>query len=244
MTKSRRESQLSYREESVSKNRSDVISNFENLKDKVLNSESHKFDSSVDPIVHLKNYFKQSDFVPPKKTIKPTKRIVFKDKNDDLVNMVNNVINEYGQLPPDSLDQEITINKIDEFLNGVDSKSDLDYLSDENDEKEVNIFGQSLADKVSRMPGIAANNEYNTNPEFGDQRAMEKAKFQYSYLSSIQSIRTIAKDKLNKALQDRMNRLAIMDNNFKVMMNKRFLSQPKNQSNVSRPKLIQEETVM
>ena len=66
----------------------------------------------------------------------------------------------------------------------------------------------------------------------------EKTKFQHSYLSSIQSIRTIEKEKLNKALQDRMNRLAIMDQNFKVMMNKRFLSQPKNLVSKDKPRLV------
>lgn len=39
-----------------------------------------------------------------------------------------------------------------------------------------------------------------------------------------------------------MNRLAIMDHNFKVMMNKRFLSQPRNQKiEVGSSRLIQPE---
>ena len=97
----------------------------------------------------------------------------------------------------------------------IEDHSEFDYSS--GDEQEVYIFGTGLADKISRLPGYGS--EEDAKPD------EKPSKFHPSYLSSIQSIRTIEKEKLNKALQDRMNRLAIMDHNFKVMMNKRFLSQ-------------------
>ena len=132
----------------------------------------------------------------------------------------------------------MTEERVNQLLEDIEDKSEFDDTSDE--EPNVNIFGQGLADNISRMPGINVNNQYNLNNE--PPSKAEKSKFQHSYLSSIQSIRTIEKEKLNKALQDRMNRLAIMDHNFKVMMNKRFLSQPKNQVSKEKPRLVQNDT--
>ena len=114
-----------------------------------------------------------------------------------------------------------TSEKFNEFLDQIDDRSEYEDSSDDED-KNVNIFGQGLADKISRMPDLP--------PDSGEGNYTENlavSKFQPSYLSSIQSIRTIGKEKLNKALQDRMNRLAIMDQNFKIVMNKRFLSLPR-----------------
>lgn len=110
----------------------------------------------------------------------------------------------------------LTVEKINEFLAQVEAS-----INDDSEEEEVNIFGRGLADKVSRLPRFQ-------HDEDSQKESKNKSMFQPSYLSSIQSIRGIEKDKLNRALQDRMNRLAIMDHNFKVAMNKRILSQPKN----------------
>ena len=113
-----------------------------------------------------------------------------------------------------------SLDKVNEFLEQIDGNYEYDDMSEDKD-REVNIFGQGLADRISRLPGFEDHENLQKSNEDN------KSKFQCSYLSSIQSIRTIEKDKLNKALHDRMNRLAIMDRNFKIMMNKRFLSQPR-----------------
>ena len=110
--------------------------------------------------------------------------------------------------------------KVNDLLDQIDDNYEYDDASEDKD-REVNIFGQGLADRITRLPGFE--DQENIQKNFEDNRG----KFQCSYLSSIQSIRTIEKDKLNKALHDRMNRLAIMDRNFKIMMNKRYLSQPR-----------------
>lgn len=69
---------------------SHVIQNFERKKEKALNEGSQKFDSNVDPIVHLKNYFRRKEYIPDKKKLKPFKKIVYKDKTAELMNMLHN----------------------------------------------------------------------------------------------------------------------------------------------------------
>lgn len=76
-------------------NKSEYIDNFEKKRNRILNEENHKFDPSVDPIVHLKSYFQTKDFKPPKKMIKPPKKIVYVDKNTDVVSKINSGANPY-----------------------------------------------------------------------------------------------------------------------------------------------------
>ena len=98
------DSQTDIKQFKLKKDRSSIISNFENLKDNMLNGDLHKFDQDVDPIVHLKNYFKTKEFVPPKKKLRPAKKIVFKDKNADLMNMMSDSFHANNNSGTDQFD--------------------------------------------------------------------------------------------------------------------------------------------
>lgn len=51
--------------------------------------------TNLDPVSNLNSYFKNKEFIPPKKSIKPTKKIVYKDKTSEMADMFKNPINPY-----------------------------------------------------------------------------------------------------------------------------------------------------
>lgn len=84
------------------------------------------------------------------------------------------------------------------------------------DEDDTNIFGKGLADKIARLPGIPY--------EDGEQQK-PKSKYKHSYLSSIQSIRTIEKEKINQVLQEEVNKLSALDRKFKQILESKVNNQ-------------------
>lgn len=88
-----------------------------------------------------------------------------------------------------------------------------------SEEEEVNIFGKGLADKIARFPGV------HNMEEPADKPA---SKYKQSYLSSIQSIRTIEKEKFNQVLQSRVNKLTALDKKFKQILKNEMKCQKSN----------------
>jgi len=82
------------------------------------------------------------------------------------------------------------------------------FQSSESDE-DTNIFGKGLADNIARLPGVP----------YGEKNEKKESKFKHSYLSTIQSIRGMEKDKLNEMLQQQVNKLTILDQKFKKILN-------------------------
>ena len=70
------------------------------------------------------------------------------------------------------------------MLNEIEDKSDLNSSTDSG-ERNTNVFRLGLADKITKIPNDYADSEY------GQVKQEKGSKFKMSYLSNIQSIRTI-----------------------------------------------------
>ncbi|CAI2383641.1 unnamed protein product [Moneuplotes crassus] len=97
----------------------------------------------------------------------------------------------------------------DEIMKMI-NKNDKRGSSSESDQ-ENNIFGKGLADKIARLPGISYEEET-------QQEIKPQSKYKHSYLSSIQSIRGIEKERLNEALQNQVNKLTLINERFKQII--------------------------
>ncbi|CAI2381054.1 unnamed protein product [Moneuplotes crassus] len=78
-------------------------------------------------------------------------------------------------------------------------------------EEENHIFGKGIADRIARLPGVS----YDDEKLLGGK---PNSRYKHSYLSSIQSIRGIEKEKLNEALQKQVNKLTIINEKFKQII--------------------------
>jgi hypothetical protein len=103
---------------------------------------------------------------------------------------------------------------VNEYLQEFEHDSDMN-----SSEEEVNIFGKGLADKIARFPGVHNIQEPSDKPA---------SKYKQSYLSSIQSIRTIEKEKFNQVLQNRVNKLTALDKKFKQILHNKINDQKSN----------------
>lgn len=79
-----------------------------------------------------------------------------------------------------------------------------------SDSEDNNIFGKGLADQIARIP--------NMDEDEQTDKPKPSSKYKHSYLSSIQSIRGIEKEKLNEALQNQVNKLTIINDKFQRIL--------------------------
>ena len=81
--------------------RTPEMATLEETEDAYNTAENTKYGSTLgtrtnlDPVTNLNSYFKNKEFIPPKKDIKPVKKIVYKDKTSEMTEMFKNQINPY-----------------------------------------------------------------------------------------------------------------------------------------------------
>jgi len=63
--------------------------------DHPISQERSTGEKNVDPVTNLKSYFTSKQYVPPRRDIRPTKKIVYRDKRTELAEMGNNPSSQY-----------------------------------------------------------------------------------------------------------------------------------------------------